>query len=363
MSAHSAVVTVTQGGPLEAREVPTPTPTGNQILVRSEWTASTPLDLHQADGHLLVKPPQVLGDGVAGTVVSVGPDVKHFAVGDKVFGFTWRNQSEKAHQEYVLGDENVLAKLPEGFSMEQAVTLPNNSVTAWHTLTFEFGFDLPWPKPEGYVPEDANEWILVWGGSSSVGQYMLQILKWYGYKKVIATASKAQHAKLERYGATACFNYRQGDVAEDILKHTGEAGPKYIVDCIGSQSGSVQPLSKIAKTGSKVAIMLPVIVKDAAQGVKPEYEMDVNKAATWGEGVNAAGVRTHFYTDNKFLAENLQREIMPEALRSGIVEPNEYIVVEGKSMLGRAEKALGMLRRKEVSGKRLVWRVSDDAGA
>lgn len=49
-----------------------------------EWTASTPLDLHQADGGLLVKYPQVLGDGIAGTVVEVGPGVENLSVGDKV---------------------------------------------------------------------------------------------------------------------------------------------------------------------------------------------------------------------------------------------------------------------------------------
>lgn len=52
--------------------------------MRVEWTASTPLDLHQADGGLLVNHPQVLGDGTAGTVVKVGLGVKRLEVGDKV---------------------------------------------------------------------------------------------------------------------------------------------------------------------------------------------------------------------------------------------------------------------------------------
>jgi len=52
--------------------------------VRVEWTASTPFDMHQNDGGLLVKHPQVLGDGLAGTVVDAGHSLKHLAVGDKV---------------------------------------------------------------------------------------------------------------------------------------------------------------------------------------------------------------------------------------------------------------------------------------
>ena len=59
-------------------------PGQGEVRVRVEWTASTPLDLHQADGGLLVHHPQVLGDGIAGTVVEVGSGVKNLKLGDKV---------------------------------------------------------------------------------------------------------------------------------------------------------------------------------------------------------------------------------------------------------------------------------------
>jgi|SRR5690242_18614283 len=111
MSTHHAVATVGVKAKLGLIQVPTVKPVSGQVRVRSEWTASTPLDLHQNDGGLLVQHPQVLGDGTAGTVVEVGPDVKSLNVGDKVFGFTWRTQVEKAHQEYVTVDEWLLAKV------------------------------------------------------------------------------------------------------------------------------------------------------------------------------------------------------------------------------------------------------------
>lgn len=81
---HSAVVTTSKGGPLEILQVPTVEPIEGEVQVRVEWTASTPLDLHQNDGALLVTHPQVLGDGTAGTVVKTGPGVKKFKIGDKV---------------------------------------------------------------------------------------------------------------------------------------------------------------------------------------------------------------------------------------------------------------------------------------
>lgn len=81
---HAAVVTVSVGGLLAIHQVPTPELEDGEVQVRVEWTASTPLDLHQNDGGLLVNHPQVLGDGTAGTVSKVGPGVTRLKVGDKV---------------------------------------------------------------------------------------------------------------------------------------------------------------------------------------------------------------------------------------------------------------------------------------
>lgn len=233
-----------------------------------------------------------------------------------------------------------------------------------HTITADLGLPLPWPKASSYKPPLAQNPILIWGGSSSVGQYALQVLTHFGYRNLIATASSQHHGLLKTYGATATFNYRDADVVQRILASTPHGIP-FILDCIGSLYGSVAPLTKIASSGSKVAILLPVIVRDATAEVAPEYGMDVVAAASsigspWAEGVDARGVRTHHYLDNKLFAEKLQSEIMPAALRQGWVKPNKVRVVEGDTLLERAQKAMDLLRDRAVSGERLVWRVAEN---
>jgi|TARA_R110002003_G_scaffold267_3_gene17906 hypothetical protein len=52
---------------------------------------------------------------------------------------------------------------------------------------------------------------------------------------------------------------------------------------------------------------------------------------------------------------------MPTMLKEGIVTPQKQRIVEGATMLERAQKAMDMLRRKEASMERLVWRVSENA--
>ena len=145
------------------------------------------------------------------------------------------------------------------------------------------------------APEHASSPILIWGGASSVGQYALQILKYYGYTNLLATASPHHHEFLKSLGAKAVFDYRQPDAPAQILAAAGSAGVPFILDCIGSKNGSLAPLAKIAGKGSKVAVLLPVIVRDASETEAPEYAMDVEASAPWKEGVEARGVRTHFY--------------------------------------------------------------------
>lgn len=255
--------------------------------------------------------------------------------------------------------------------------MPNNFVTVFHSLTKDLGMETPWPKPKTYVPKDSEQPILIWGGSSSVGQFAIQILRYYGYKNILATASRKHHEKLLDLGAKEVFDYNDSDVVLSISKAGGEAGIPLVLDCIGSKFGSIAPIARIAKAGAKVAVLLPVIIRDSSETEFPEYEMDVKAAATWADGVDARGVRTHSYLDvsttrfatcrfqmtkymqDEFFKRHLQPDIMHTMLKEGIVHPQKQKIVEGATLLDRAQKAVDMLRRKEASMERLVWRVSE----
>lgn len=195
----------------------------------------------------------------------------------------------------------------------------------------------------------------MWRFSSAVG-----LLISHADTNIIAVASSKHHSKLKSLGARHTFDYNDPAVVSQILATTAHAGgiPKTL-DCIGSLNGSITPVSQIAQAGSKVAVLLPIIVRDSSETEDPIYEMDVQKAAAWREGVQAVGVRTHFYLQNEFFKEYLQPDIMYTMLKEGIVEPNPQRVIGGATLLERAQRAMDALRRKEASGERLVWRVAD----
>lgn len=62
---------------------------------------------------------------------------------------------------------------------------------------------------------------------------------------------------------------------------------------------------------------------------------------------------------NEFFKYHLQPDIMHSLLRDGVVKPQRQRIVEGEGLLERAQSAMDMLRRKEASMERLVWKVAD----
>lgn len=225
----------------------------------------------------------------------------------QVFGFAFRENKQKAYQDFATVPETTLGKIPAGFTMQEAVTLPNNTVTVFHAVTKDLGLPLAWPRPASVASNPhANTPILIWGGASSCGQYALQILSHWGYTNLLTTASQRNHAYLRGLGARHAFDYRDADVAEQILKAVADqneaktpAGPAvpFVLDCIASQQGSLARIAEFAQNGTLVAALLPVIVRDATDDVAPEYSMDTQAAVNWADGVEARGVRTHFYED------------------------------------------------------------------
>ncbi|KAI0016966.1 hypothetical protein F4780DRAFT_782799 [Xylariomycetidae sp. FL0641] len=235
----------------------------------------------------------------------------------------------------MVGTCRIRTKVPEGFKLEEVVTIPENFVTAFNTL--------------------AHDHILIWGAASSVGKLLIQVLRFYGYDNIIVTASPKHYACLEELGAAQCYDYRSRTVIEDLMRAGADPpGPPYLlmVDCIGSQYSTLGPLSCIAMYRSVVAVMLPVIVRHPTNDEAPVfyYSMDADAYANWDREVTVRG--------NDLFRKKLQLEIMPQLLASGVIRPRRYTVVEGDTLLERATKALDVMR-KGASGEKMIWRVSE----
>lgn len=109
---HTALAFVGARKPLQAIRVPTVSPEGDEILIRSQFTDSTPLDLHRADGGLLQQPGDLFGSTTVGVVEEVGAGASgRLRVGDRVFGWAFQEPQYKGHQEFVTAPEWMFGKV------------------------------------------------------------------------------------------------------------------------------------------------------------------------------------------------------------------------------------------------------------
>ncbi|KAI8908671.1 GroES-like protein [Powellomyces hirtus] len=339
--------------------LPTPTPESDEVLVRTLWLGVSPLTQWQVDFHLTVDEnalPFVPNGNLVGQIVAIGSGVrKELQVGATVFSCTFGNTEQQPAQEFVIVPQHRLALVPVAVKPEHAASdaaaVPEGFVTAWHSFTNDLGLNLSTDPAGPSTPERPDIPILVWGGGTSVGHYAIQVLKWAKYTNILTTASPKHHDRLRKFGATHVFDYNSPQLATDVAKATGNTSPELVLDCVGDESGSLTPISRLVRPGATVAFLLPV----RAGGYGSTSEVAMETSVSFPEGVTVRGVRTFLYDkDPGPVHDCLQPEVMPRLLMEGHIVPTKIRIIEGKTPASRMNKALEELRKGSVSGEKLV---------
>lgn len=200
---------IEQTGPPEViqyGELPTPKPTGSQVLVQVGAVSVNPIDTYIRSGMVQAPIPRpfIVGCDLAGTVVEVGPEVKRFRPGDRVWG---SNHGLLGRQgtfaEYACVDEQWLYPTPAGVSDREAAALALTAITA-HLGLFRHGRIRP------------GEVLFVHGGSGGVGSCVVQMAKAAG-ATVITTAGSPEKAEICRQlGADRVILYKTEDADQAI---------------------------------------------------------------------------------------------------------------------------------------------------
>src|SRR6201989_351581 len=120
-----AVRVLEYGGPLVFNDVPRPTISRDEILVKVKSTAVNHIDLVEASGTvrqiLPIDLPWIPGHEFSGIVERIGSDVAACAPGDTVFGTT---TGVGAYAEYVAVKAMAIARKPSNLSFEEAASVP-----------------------------------------------------------------------------------------------------------------------------------------------------------------------------------------------------------------------------------------------
>ncbi|KAG8732447.1 hypothetical protein FRC10_000917, partial [Ceratobasidium sp. 414] len=352
MSQQKASLLPAKQGKLEVGTRAIPTPQGKQALVKVTAAAINPVDWKIVDyGIFIDEFPAVLGSDGAGIIESTGPEVTGFKKGDKMYSRSFSSYildelSDKPNhsffqgqykpvdhatfQQYVLVDTEVVAKVPSNINDDQASTIPVASIASVVGLFQKSGIAFPVNSPTA-----TGKPVLVLGGSSSVGQFGIQLARIAGFSPIVTTAS-AQHIEyLKSLGATHVFD-RNVDVK---TLQEAFAGPVSLVldaiSVLSTQKLAVEVLTKPdTAPGAHLAGVLPL---DASLQKGLEGKVTVN---------NIFG-SSHAFKDLSVP----YWQVLSKWIEEGKVVPNHVQVVGGG--LSGVPEALD-LSRKGISGVKLV---------
>jgi len=181
-------------------DMPDPELRDEDVMVQVHAASVNPLDHKIRDGELkFILPyrlPLVLGNDLAGVVVRVGPKVRRFEPGDKVYA---RPNQDRigTFAEFISMNEADVALKPKNLTMEEAASIPLVGLTAWQVLV-----------------ERANlkkgQKVLIHAGSGGVGTFAIQLAKHLG-ATVATTTGTANVDLVKSLGADIVMDYRKDD--------------------------------------------------------------------------------------------------------------------------------------------------------
>jgi zinc-binding alcohol dehydrogenase family protein len=214
-------------------ELPKPSPSGHDLLVKVEAVSVNPVDYKQRK---TATSSRVLGWDASGTVAGVGEQVTLFKPGDAVY-YAGDVTRPGCDSEFHLVDERIVGRKPKKLDFAQAAAMPLTSITAWEAF-------------HDRMKVQAGRRILIISGAGGVGSIGIQLAKIAGLH-VIATASRPDSiAWVKSLGADEVVNHRQS--------LTGQI--KQPVDYVANFSGELDAYwdamaELVAPQGAMVAIV------------------------------------------------------------------------------------------------------------
>jgi NADPH:quinone reductase-like Zn-dependent oxidoreductase len=182
-----AVVVHQYGGPevLKYEDYPDPVPGPGELLVRVAAASVNPIDYKRRAGFTKdsypLHFPGLIGVDMAGTVVTIGPGVEGFSVGDQVFAM-----ADNTYAELCVVNAAIVAKIPKGLDLIRAAALPLVTTTG-NQLLLATGIE-------------ASQTVMVVGAVGSVGRSAVFTAKARG-AAVIAGVLKRQIDEAKTVGA------------------------------------------------------------------------------------------------------------------------------------------------------------------
>ena len=240
------------------KDVEVPTPKAGEVLLAVKACGLNQVDLLTRDGQTpaAIPLPHISGTEVAGEVVSVGPGVAEWKVGERVVvdpilscggcsfclsgqtnmclrGRVFGVQTQGGYAERVVAPAHQLVRLPESLSYAEAAAVAVTGPTAWHMLR---------RRADIRIGED----VLIIAAGAGIGVLGMQIAAAAGARVIVTAGSEDKLRQARELGAQFAVNHRDPSWPEQVRKWTGGRGVDVVFEHVGAATweGSLRSLAR-----------------------------------------------------------------------------------------------------------------------
>ena len=329
---HAVTITA-PGGPeqLTWREVPTPVPAPDEVLVRVAAAGVNRADLMQRQGHYPPPPgaPEWPGLEVSGVIEALGSEVAGWQVGQRVAALV----DGGGYATHAAVPATQLFTVPSGMSLVEAAALPEAVCTVWSNLV-------------GAAHLTAGQTVLVHGGAGGVGTVGVQVAAALGARVLVTAGSQERVDACVALGAEAGFVYRTTDGSSFtealpglVREQTDGHGADVILDVVGAAYLDAN-LRSLATGGRLVVIGMQ-------KGTRAE--LDLGRLLTQRASVVGTTLRARPRSEKAAIVAAVREHVWP-MLEDGRLRP----VVHAEVPMRDASRAHELMDSGAVLGKVLL---------
>lgn len=223
---------------LQLETVPTPTPAENQLLIRLHAVGVNPVETYIRQGIYGPRQfPFTPGSDAAGVVAAVGPAVRRFKPGDRVYTY---GTLTGAYADHALCTESQVQHLPAHVSFPQGAALGIPYATAHRAIHHR-------------ARATSGETVLIHGATGGVGTAATQLARIAGLT-IFATGGTPEGRGLaQEQGAHHVLDHHDPNYLKQLMDLTGGKGVDVILEMLANVNLG-KDLAVLAKHGRVIVI-------------------------------------------------------------------------------------------------------------
>lgn len=269
---------VESGKPLQGIDLPTPEPTGTQVLVEVTHCGVCHSDLYFQDGYYDlgggkrlnlsdrgVRLPFIPGHETVGTVVAAGPDARGVAIGDRRIVYPWAGCGACARcragtEQLCLTPRSLGVYRNGGYGTHVLVDRPEHLIDFGAldpalAATYACSGITAYSAVQKLLPLTAEDPVVVIG-AGGLGLAAISILRALGLPRIVAVdVSEAKLATAREAGATVLVDGRLEALGATIAKEAG-APVLGVVDFVASSATATAGIEALSRGGTYVPVGL-----------------------------------------------------------------------------------------------------------